>query len=122
MPAYSSMIGAVFYPSVQTGAYAFPAPYKGGLFMTAHGAWHTNPDGTYFSPPQVVYVPMNGDATRTPVDWSDPTKQWTQFVGGFQLSDGQTRIARPTGIAVGVLGSLLIADDQNGYVFRIRPN
>ena len=122
MPAYSSIIGAVFYPSGQTGVHAFPTPYKGGLFLTAHGSWHKKADGTYFSPPQVVYVPMNGDAPQTPVDWSDPTKQWTQFVGGFQLSDGTTRVARPTGIAVGALGSLFIADDQNGYVFRVRPN
>ena len=70
----------------------------------------------------MVYVPMNGDAPQTAVDWSDPPKQWTQFVGGFQLSDGKTRVARPTGIAVGALGSLFIADDQNGYVFRVRPN
>ena len=122
MPAYSTIIGAAFYPSGQTGAYAFPTSYKGGLFLTAHGAWHTNPDSTYVSSPQVVYVPMNGDAPQTAVDWSDPTKQWTQFVGGFQLSDGKTRVARPTGIAVGALGSLFIADDQNGYVFRVRPN
>lgn len=122
LPAYSTIIGAAFYPSGQTGAHAFPATYDGGLFLTAHGSWHTNPDGTYVSSPQVVYVPMNGDAPQTAVDWSDPTKQWTQFVGGFQLTDGKTRVARPTGIAVGALGSLFIADDQNGYVFRVRPN
>ena len=122
LPAYSTIIGAVFYPSGQAGAHAFPAAYRGGVFLTAHGSWHTNPDGTYVASPQVVYVPMNGDAPQTAVDSSDPTKQWTPFVGGFQLSDGKTRVARPTGIAVGALGSLFIADDQNGYVFRVRPN
>ena len=122
MPAYSTIIGATFYPSGQTGTHLFPASYKGGLFLAAHGSWHMNGDGTYVSTPQVVYVPMNGDAPQTAVNWSDPTKQWTQFVGGFQLSDGKTRVARPTGIAVGPLGSLFIADDQNGYVYRVRPN
>jgi glucose/arabinose dehydrogenase len=122
MPAYSTIIGAVFYPSGQTGVHAFPSTYKGGLFLAAHGSWHQNANGTYVAIPQVVYVPMNGDAPQTAVDWSDPTKQWTQFVGGFQLSDGKTRVARPTGIAVGAPGSLFIADDQNGYVFRVRPN
>ena len=122
LPAYSTIIGAAFYPATQAGAYAFPATYKGGLFLTAHGSWHKDTGGALVSKPQVVYVPMNGDAPKTAVDWSDPTKQWTTFVGGFQLADGATRLARPTGIAVGALGSLLIADDQSGYIFRVRPN
>jgi glucose/arabinose dehydrogenase len=122
LPAYSTIIGATFYPANPTGMYAFPAAYRGGLFVTAHGSWHTNADGTFVSMPQVVYVAMNGDAPRTAVNWTDPTKQWTQFVGGFQQSNGMTRIARPTGIAVGPLGSLFLADDQNGYIYRVRPN
>ncbi|MEI9936633.1 MAG: hypothetical protein WDO69_05355 [Pseudomonadota bacterium] len=123
LPAYSTIIGATFYPTTQSGAYAFPATYKGGLFLTAHGSWHTTTtNGPYVSTPQVVFVPMNGDAPQTAVDWTDPTKQWTQFVGGFQLADNKTRVARPTGIAVGALGSLFIADDQTGYIFRVRPN
>lgn len=69
----------------------------------------------------MVYVPMSGDSPVTPADWADATKQWTEFVGGFQLSDGVTRIGRPTGIAVGSQGSLFVADDQNGLVYRIRP-
>jgi glucose/arabinose dehydrogenase len=122
LPAYSTIIGAAFYPTGQQGPYAFPAAYRGGLFLTAHGSWHTNPDGTYAAAPQVVFVAMNGDAPKTAVDWSDPTRQWSTFVGGFQASDGKTRLARPTGLAVGPLGSLFIADDQNGYVYRVRPN
>jgi glucose/arabinose dehydrogenase len=43
------------------------------------------------------------------------------FVGGFQLADGVTRIGKPTGIAVGAQGSLFVADDVNGMVYRIRP-
>jgi glucose/arabinose dehydrogenase len=121
LPAYSTIIGAAFYPAGQTGPHAFPAAYQGGLFLTAHGSWHKTPQGAYFSAPQVVFVAMNGDAPKTAVDWKDPTKQWTQFVGGFQLADGVTRIARPSGIAVGALGSLFIADDQNGYIYRVRP-
>ena len=82
MPAYSTIIGAVFYPSGQTGAHAFPASYKGGLFLTAHGSWHTNSDGTYVARPQVVYVPMNGDAPQYgrrlvgPHQAMDPVRRW----------------------------------------------
>lgn len=128
LPAYSTIVGAAFYPTDPTGPYAFPPSYRGGLFLTAHGSWHTSSDGAYSAAPLVVFVAMgrNGDGSvadvpAAPVDWTDPTKQWTVFVGGFQASDGRTRIARPTGIAVGPLGSLFVADDQNGYIVRIRP-
>jgi len=122
LPAYSTIIGAAFYPTNPGGPYAFPAPYRGGLFLTAHGSWHQNPNGTNAAVPQVVFVPMNGDAPAVPVDWSNPTRQWSVFVGGFEASNGMTRVARPTGIAVGPLGSLFIADDHlEGFIFRIRP-
>jgi glucose/arabinose dehydrogenase len=42
-------------------------------------------------------------------------------VGGFQLSNGVTRIGRPTGLAVGAQGSLFVADDTANQVYRIRP-
>jgi len=121
LPAYSTLIGAAFYPTAQAGAYAFPAAFRGGVFLTAHGSWHTLSNHTYYSPPRVAYLAMHGDTPVTPVDWNDPTKQWAELVGGFQLADGITRIGRPTGAAVGVQGSLFVADDQNGYVYRIRP-
>ena len=65
LPAYSTLIGATFYPVGQGGAYAFPAAYRGGLFVTAHGSWHMAPSGGYAAAPRVVYVPMNGDAPAT---------------------------------------------------------
>lgn len=121
LPAYSTLIGAAFYPTTHTGAYAFPSAYRGGLFVTAHGSWHQNANGTFFSPPRVAFVGMQGDDPAVAVDWTDPSKQWTEFVGGFQFADGKTRIGRPTGIAVGAKGSLFVADDQDNFVYRIRP-
>ncbi len=121
-PAYSTLIGAAFYPADQGGAYAFPESYRGGVFVTAHGSWHTNPDGTYYSPPRVAHVAMNGDTPVIAADWADPSKQWTEFVGGFQLANGKTRIGRPTGVTVAADGSLFVSDDQTNEVYRIRPN
>jgi glucose/arabinose dehydrogenase len=121
LPAYSTIVGAVFYPAALSGTYAFPAAYRGGVFLTAHGSWHTTSSGAYAAAPRVVFVAMNGDAPKTAVNWSDPTTQWSEFVGGYQESDGTTRIGRPTGIAVGPQGSLFVADDQNGAVYRVRP-
>ncbi len=120
LPAYSTIIGAIFYPTSQTGKHAFPTAYR-GLFLSGHGSWHMT-NGTYYTPPRVAYVAMNGDTPATAVDWSDPSKQWTEFVGGMQLADGVTRIARATGITLGKEGSLFLADDQNGLVYRIRPS
>ena len=122
LPAYSTLIGAAFYSASDTAAHLFPAQYRGGLFLAAHGSWHTANDGSYYSAPRLVFVAMNGDAPATPVDWNDPTKQWTDFVSGWQDPDSQNRHGRPTGVAVGWKGSLFFADDSNGYVYRVRPN
>jgi glucose/arabinose dehydrogenase len=115
MPAYETPIGATFYPLKPTGAHAFPEAYRGGAFVALHGSWHQPP-----VPPRVVFIAMNGDQPKTPVDWNDPTVQWKEFVGGFQTAN-QQRIARPTGIAVGPDGSLFFADDEDGGIYRIRP-
>jgi glucose/arabinose dehydrogenase len=117
-PAYATHIGATFYPANPTGPYAFPAAYRGGLFIANHGSWHSNPS----TPPVVAFVTMNGDLPATPVNWNDPTVQWTTFMGGFGTSSSTSYVGRPTGLAVGPKGSLFIADDQNGAVYRIRPS
>jgi glucose/arabinose dehydrogenase len=120
LPAYSTIIGATFYPAAASGSHAFPSSYAGGLFLATHGSWHGPQQNVMYVLPHVVFVPMNGDAPKTAVDWSDPTKQWTEFLGG--ITGAGTYTARPTGIAVGSQGSLFIADDQNGLVYRVRPN
>ncbi len=119
-PAYSTVIGAAFYPVNQSGAYAFPSAYRGGAFVTLHGSWHVY-NGCNVAP-LVAFVPMNGGAPRTPVNWSDSKAQWITFAGGFQPGCGAgTRIGRPTGIAVGPQGDLFVADDLSGSIYRIRP-
>lgn len=120
LPAFSTLIAAALYPVAQTGAYAFPEAYRGGAFVAAHGSWH-EVDGMKYTPPRVAFVKLNGDAPVTPVDWNDPTTQWSEFIGGMQLADGQTRVARAAGAAVGYDGSLYVTDDQANLVFRVRP-
>ena len=124
LPAYSTIIGAAFYPRNQTGTYAFASSYGGGLFVAVHGSWHdssTTPGLNCSAAAQVVFVPMNGDAPATPVNWQNPNAQWQPFVTGFQNGCGTSRIGRPTGVAVGPQGSLFVGDDQNGVIYRIRP-
>jgi len=122
LPAYSTIIGATFYPPSPTGAYAFPVTYRGSLFLAAHGSWHNNSDGTSAAQPLVAYVPFTaGTAPATAVNWTDPTTQWQPFLSGFGTTSAN-RIGRPTGIAVGAQGSLFIADDQTGDIYRMRPS
>ena len=76
--------------------------------------------GVPVDPPHVAFVPFSGAAPARAVNWNDPTAQWNDFFTGFQHADG-SRIGRVTGVAVGAQGSLFVADDQNGVVYRIRP-
>lgn len=119
LPAYATVVGAAFYPAAE-GRDAFPPPYRGGLFVAAHGSWHRGPDGCNAEPPRVVFVAMHGDRPATPVDWKNPAAQWSDFVTGFQ-SGCSGRSGRPTGIAVGSQGSLFIGDDDAGVIYRVRP-
>ncbi|HET9031002.1 MAG TPA: hypothetical protein VFN49_12585 [Candidatus Aquilonibacter sp.] len=116
-PAYETPIGAVFYPGNPHGRYAFPASYRGGAFVTLHGSWH---DFGGLVPPRVVFVPFRNGSPIHPVNWSNPDAQWSQFVAGYQ-SGPTDRIGRPTGITVGPDGSLFVADDLSGAIYRIRP-
>jgi glucose/arabinose dehydrogenase len=117
-PAYSTIIGAAFYPPAQSGPYAFPSAWRGGLFVGMHGSWHTA-GGVPIDPPHVAFVPFANGMPARAVTWSDPTAQWNDFFTGFQ--SGGSRIGRVTGVAVGASGSLFVADDSASVVYRIRP-
>ncbi|HZZ01273.1 MAG TPA: hypothetical protein VFE36_17060, partial [Candidatus Baltobacteraceae bacterium] len=119
LPAYSTIIGATFYPREPRGRYAFPQTYRGGLFVTAHGSWHRTTLGAFAAQPMVAFVSMRDGKPATPVNWNDPHAQWTAFVSGFQSTFG--RLGRPSGIAVGAEGSLFVADDAAGAIYRVRP-
>lgn len=119
LPAYATIIGLAFYPSDQRGEFAFPPTYRGGLFVSAHGSWHRTAIGTYAVEPMVTFVPMHGESPATPADWNDPHVQWSAFVTGFQSM--LSRNGRPTGISVAPDGSLFVADDMAGAIYRVRP-
>ena len=64
-PAYSTLIGAAFYGSSQAGPYAFPAPWRGGLLVSAHGSWHTA-GGVPAVAPHVAFVPFTAERHPRP--------------------------------------------------------
>lgn len=129
-PAYATIMGATFYAPPAGATYAFPGSFQDGLFFTLHGSWHENTSGVPVAVPEVVFVPMSGDAPVYPMDWTNggsPFSTWARngagnpapFMNGFQTLG--SRIGRPAGLAVGASGSLFVSDDTAGVIYRIRP-
>ncbi|MDR7048619.1 Raf kinase inhibitor-like YbhB/YbcL family protein [Duganella sp. 3397] len=83
----------------------FPAEYQGDAFVTMRGSWNRSTPSGY----EIVRVRFaNGQATSV-----EP------FVTGFLTDGGKTHIARPVGLAMAKDGSLLMADDANGVLYRV---
>jgi glucose/arabinose dehydrogenase len=109
-PAHFAPNDVLFY----TGN-MFPEKYKNGAFIAFHGSWNRAPL------PQkgycIVFVPFKG---------STPTGSWEIFADGFSgvpevNSPGDAK-HRPCGLAQGPDGSLYIADDTAGRIYRIIYN
>ncbi len=104
-PAHWGPNGLLFYTGGQ-----FPERYRGGAFIAFHGSWNRAPlpQGGY----NVVFAPFEG---------GEPTGEWEVFADGFAGDQVDPRNAdhRPVGLAQGPDGSLYVADDQGGTIFRI---
>lgn len=88
----------------------FPESYRGGAFIAFHGSWNrtSGPQAGY----NVVFQPLaDGKASG----------QYSVFADGFRSGkDGVEH--RPTGLAIGPDGSLYIADDAAGRIWRVTYN
>ena len=101
--AHSSAMDLVFYEGEQ-----FPPEYKGSAFVALKGSWNRSQPTGY----KVVRVPFKDGR---------PENYYENFVTGFWIS-GEQRAevwGRPAALAVGKDGSLLIADDTGGTIWRI---
>jgi glucose/arabinose dehydrogenase len=100
MQAHSAPLGMTFL----TGASQFPAEMRGDLLLAFHGSWNRDvPTGA-----TVVRIRVVNNA---PVSYAD-------FLWGFQRANG-SRWGRPVDVAVWKDGSVLVAEDQAGGVYRI---
>jgi len=104
-PAHWGPNGMVFYNQKQ-----FPARYRNGLFIAFHGSWDRAPyvqDGY-----NVVFQAMAGakSAGRCEI-FADG------FAGAVKSPEGA--VHRPSGVAVGPDGSLFVADDMKGRIYKI---
>jgi glucose/arabinose dehydrogenase len=99
MQAHSAPLGMVFYDGDN-----FPAEYRGDLFLAFHGSWNRSVPTGY----KVVRIRV---ADGNPVALEDFATGWLE---------GRSVQGRPVYPAVGPGGSLLISDDGEGRIWRIR--
>ena len=101
--AHSAPTGLAFYDGDQ-----FPEPYRRGAFVSHRGSWNSASPAGY----QVVFVPF---------EEGRPAGTYEVFASGFRTG-GEDRAevwGRPVGLAVMPDGSLLIADDTGGTIWRV---
>jgi glucose/arabinose dehydrogenase len=101
--AHSSLLDLVFYDADQ-----FPAEYKGSLFVALKGSWNRS-------------IPTGYKVVRVPFKDGRPEGYYENFATGFWAS-GEERAevwGRPAALAIAKDGSLLVADDTGGTIWRI---
>jgi len=95
-------IGMTFY-----GGNSFPARYQGGAFIGMHGSWNRSHPVGY----KVAFVPFRN---------GKPNGMIEDFLTGFMADERFNRVyGRPAGVAVWTDGSLLVADDAAGKIWRV---
>lgn len=98
--AHMAPIGFVFYTGDQ-----FPAEYRNDAFVSFRGSWNRKPAAGY----KVMRVRFKDGQ---PVSAED-------FLASFLIENGQAHFGRLAGLAVANDGSLLLAEDTNGIIYRI---
>jgi len=101
---HSAPLQEVFY-TANSGAAAFPAEYRGDLFVALHGSWNRSKRTGY----KVARVMLKNGV---------PTGEYEDFITGFAV-DNKTVWGRPVGVAVAHDGALLFSDDGGGMVWRV---
>jgi len=88
----------------------FPAHYRHGVFIAFHGSWDRAPypQAGY----NIVFQALAGDHA------SGQCEIFADGFAGAAVSPGQAE-HRPSGVAVGPDGSLFVADDVRGRIYRI---
>jgi len=101
--AHSSVLDLVFYNADQ-----FPPDFKGHAFVALKGSWNRSKPTGY----KVVRVPFKDGS---------PEGYYENFMTGFWAA-GERRAevwGRPAALAVAKDGSLLVADDTGGTIWRV---
>ncbi|MGB7990443.1 MAG: sorbosone dehydrogenase family protein [Candidatus Methylophosphatis roskildensis] len=91
-------LGMRFYTGGQ-----FPAAYRKAIFIALHGSWNRSRKSGY----KVMVATLDGDKVVS----------YEPFVSGWLA--GESNWGRPADVLVLPDGSLLIADDQAGAIYRV---
>jgi glucose/arabinose dehydrogenase len=98
--AHVAPLGMKFYTGEQ-----FPADYKNNILIAEHGSWNR-------------HVYQGGRIVRVTVDPDGKNPKQEVFADGF-ISGPQEYLGRPDDILQAKDGSILVADDWAGAVYRI---
>jgi len=98
--SHTASLGLAFYT-----ANKFPAKYQGGVFIGQHGSWNRSQLVGY----KVAFIPFKN---------GKPTGKLTDFLTGFIKNEKEV-YGKPVGVAVAQDGSLLVADDVSGIIWRV---
>lgn len=100
--AHTASLGLAFYTH-----HAFPAKYQGGAFIGQHGSWNRSQLTGY----KVGFVPFKD---------GKPIGSMQDFLAGFVADAKKSEVyGRPVGVAVMPDGTLLVADDVSGVIWRV---
>lgn len=101
--SHSAPLGLAFYDGER-----FPAEYRGDAFVALHGSWN-------------AATPRGYMIARVPFENGRPAGYYEVFATGFwQRGEKIAQVwGRPAGLAVAGDGSLLIADDIGGVIWRV---
>jgi glucose/arabinose dehydrogenase len=100
--SHTASLGLAFYD-----AKAFPARYHGGAFIGMHGSWNRSKMVGF----KVAFVPFAMGMPSGPIE---------DILTGFVANEEKFEAyGRPVGVTVAPDGSLLVADDSGGKIWRL---
>ena len=112
--AHAVALGLTFY----TGT-VFPADARGDVFVALRGSWNRSEGSGY----KVVRIRMNAAGLPETAGADGRGASYEDFVTGWHLNAGQKATpqvwGRPVGVITAADGSLLIADDGAGVIWRV---
>jgi len=102
MGPHAAALGMRFYKGDM-----FPKSYKDSIFVARRGSWNKSELFGY----DVVHVQLNADGTKV--------AKVTPFMTGFMDAKENKFWGRPADVLMQPDGSMLVADEQNGAIYRV---
>ena len=103
--AHVAAVGMRFYTPATNATEAFPAAWRGGVFIAEHGSWNRSRKSGY----RIVHVAVDGKSAGRQAVFAEGWLRGDESVWG-----------RPADVLPMPDGSLLVSDDQAGAIYRIR--